>query len=162
MRRHVPAKAVKHRRCEPLRKGQRDSFQRPIEHAEQGLRVVIHAETQRRRDGALFRKPDPLHAVNPEIDNGAAPVVPGDQIIIFVVPAEAVRACYVRGAAVFIDLFLFGVVRKIGKPDAPSLGDRLLDRIDVVVDLFVFRARPPDGINLPAQFLRLILAAQPA
>ena len=108
----LPCEAVEHRRRERFRKFERDVFERPVKHAEQRLRVVAHLKAQRRWDGALLREGDVLHAVHAEIDDRAAPVVPRDEVIVFVFPTKTVRARYVRLATVFIDLLFFALYEK--------------------------------------------------
>ena len=81
-----------------------------------------------------------------------------EQIIVVSVPDQHPGTAHIFRAAVFQLLLLAAVVLKIGKRDLLPGVDRRVDRIDDVVDLFVFRLDASLGVERPFQFVSFVPA----
>ena len=68
---------------------------------------------------------------------GAAEVVKGDQVVIFVIPGQCPGTDYETISAVKDVLGFVGLPVEILEPDLPVMGNGVVDLVDAVINAFV-------------------------
>ena len=99
---------------------------------------------------------DVCHLVHSVVAHLAVFLIPGGQVVVFIVPDQPAGGDVVPPSFPAVDLFLFRIVLKIAEGHRPTGGNGGVELIYIIKNALIHGFHPPVYIHLPLELLGLI------